>query len=93
MREMIEITKAFWPYYIPAWSFFPVLVLLFRGFNASATNWAVPLMIFALVAGISPWVPWVRRQVSYWSNAVPAILVPLVSWPLAIALVPPGFAA
>ena len=93
MKEIVAITKRFWIFYLPAWTFFPALVLLLRGFNAATEDWAGPLLVYSLIAGIAPWIPWFRKQVSYWPNAVPAILVPLATLPISIAVMPLGFAA
>jgi hypothetical protein len=93
MNEIFAIIKRFWIFYLPAWVFFPALVLLFRGFNASTEDWSGALLVFSLIAGIAPWVPWFRRQVSCWANVVPAILVPLATLLFSIAVMPPGFAA
>ena len=88
MKEIVEITKAFWFFYLPAWIFFPALVLLFRGFNAPSEALTIPVLLFSLVAGIAPWIPWFRGKVSYWKNVVPAIVVPLATFALSIALIP-----
>ncbi|KRD39820.1 hypothetical protein ASE35_05725 [Lysobacter sp. Root916] len=86
MRDIIASVRSFWPFYLSAWLFFPVLVLAVRFLGISLPGWWLLVCSFSLAAGLIPWVPWLRGNVSYSVNAFWAILVPFISLLLAVTV-------
>lgn len=86
MRQSLADARSFWPFYVWAWLYFPILVLAVRFFGISLSAWWAPVTLFSLVAGIVPWVPWGCGRIGYSANALWAIFVPLVTLLLSVTV-------
>jgi hypothetical protein len=74
---LLQQARTYWPFYIAAWLYFPVLLVAVRYGDVSLADWFWPAIVFSLAAGLGPLIPLFRRQVSNWQGMALAIGVPI----------------